>query len=175
MKKYKEKIENIILFLWGISFPGWIISFLIAMFWPGGWCINSKTIDELYFYREQVQIINTHTLDKVYPNKDKLILQIKSIIDEDFYEDNIYGFSLSNIEKVDYKKEEVYFKPLYIPSELEIENLKVYKNKTFKTIVDFDIMLNSLELNNNFMSLVKEYSDNEPDIKRRAFSSMLFL
>ena len=175
MEKYKKWIGDIVLFLWIISFPGWIISFFISIFYPGGWCINSKTIDELYLYREQAQIINTYTLNKIYSNKEELILKIKSIIDKEFYEENIYRFTLSNIEKVDYKKEEVYFKPLYIPSEQEIEKLKVYKNKTFKTTVDFEIMLNSLDFNNDFMSLVKKYRDNEPDIKRRATFFMFFL
>lgn len=114
-------------------------------------------------------------MNKIYSNKEELILKIKSIIDKEFYEENIYRFTLSNIEKVDYKKEEVYFKPLYIPSEQEIEKLKVYKNKTFKTTVDFEIMLNSLDFNNDFMSLVKKYRDNEPDIKRRATFFMFFL
>lgn len=114
-------------------------------------------------------------MNKIYSNKEELILKIKSIIDKEFYEENIYRFTLSNIEKVDYKKEGVYFKPLYIPSEQEIEKLKVYKNKTFKTTVDFEIMLNSLDFNNDFMSLVKKYRDNEPDIKRRATFFMFFL
>lgn len=48
MEKYKKWIGDIVLFLWIISFPGWIISFFISIFYPGGWCINSKTIDELY-------------------------------------------------------------------------------------------------------------------------------
>lgn len=175
MEKKKEWIENIIVFLIIANFLCWLISFLVAILWPGGWCINSETIENLYLYREQAQIINNNTLGKIYPSEENLVLQIKNIIDKDFYEENIYGFSLSNIEEIDFKKEEVYFKPLYIPSEIEIEGLKAYKNKTFETIVDFDMMLNSLELEDNFKSLVNHYKDNEPDIKRKATFFMFFL
>ena len=164
----KKLLEKIILIIMIISFSCVWISFIVYVFLPVGWCVNSETINNLYFYKEQAQIINSNTLNKTYSSKESLILEIKNVVNKDFYEENISNLTW-NIQNSYSKPKEFYFNPLYIPSEKDIEKLKLHKNKIFKTTVDFELMLNSLDFDKNFINLIKEYKNNISDTKMKFF------
>lgn len=152
------------------------ISFLIAIFWFNGWCINSETIDNIYYYREQAQIINKNMANKTYQNRDEITLEIKNLVDEKFYNKNIISLrynveEIRNLNRETYQMEEigVKFKELYIPTNEEIEKIKKHKNKVYDNSIDFELMLKSLKLKNEFIDIVKDNVKFAPDIKNQAF------
>lgn len=177
-KKYliilKETLKYILI-------PLFIVSLLILTFYSNGWGIREETIKEIYYYKKQATIINKNMANKIFQNIYEIENNIKNLVDNKFYNENIY-YLKSNVEilpptfnKETYNWEEngVIYKKLYIPSEEDIEKIKKYKNKLYDNINDFYFLLRSLNLKTELIKIINKNLTFIPQIKIFAISSFI--
>ncbi len=178
IKKYliilKETLKYILI-------PLFIVSLLILTFYSNGWGIREETIKEIYYYKKQATIINKNMANKVFQNIYEIENNIKNLVDNKFYNENIY-YLKSNVEilpptfnKETYNWEEngVIYKKLYIPSEEDIEKIKKYKNKLYDNINDFYFLLRSLNLKTELIKIINKNLTFIPQIKIFAISAFI--
>lgn len=171
LSKMSKKIRKICLTLFYLSFFLFIIFFIVMIISPNGIYINSKTIDNIYYYKEQAQVINKKMNNKIYNSKEEIVLEIKGIADKDFYNENIYFLQynfeeLKEFNNVTLKNEikGLKFKELYIPTDIDFFKISKYKNKLFENNTDFEIMLNSLNIEEDFKEIIKKNAQTKNDV-----------
>lgn len=161
----KKKIIKFIYLGEIISISIITISLIIVIFMPTGYCINSDTLNNINYYNEQAQILNNSMKNKVYLDKNKILLDIKNIVDKEFYIKYISAYDIEELEKDSSK---FIYRELYIPTKEEIKIAEKNKNKLFDSYEEFRFMLENMKISEEFCEIIKENIGFEEDIRKTA-------
>ena len=170
-KNIGNKIKNFFYGLGMITLGITIISFIIIIFMPTGYCINSNTLNNINYYNEQAQILNNSMKNKVYSNKNEILLDIKNIVDKEFYIKYISAYDIEELEKDSSK---FTYKELYIPTKEEIKIVEKYKNKLFDSYNEFRFMIENLKIDKEFYEIIEDNIGYEEDIRKIARTFLVY-
>ena len=98
-------------------------------------------------------------------------MDIKNIVDKEFYIKYISAYDIEELEKDSSK---FTYKELYIPTKEEIKIVEKYKNKLFDSYNEFRFMIENLKIDKEFYEIIEDNIGYEEDIRKIARTFLVY-